>query len=233
MDELAIGASFVRPSHACFPSSLKCAALCTLITLPLATGICLDSVRGKMQVPGNSCPWEQPGTVDGLELETTPASPPPGCDRPDAYPTLPTLKGACAPVAHRSTLSIDTPSLSCLTSPTNVSGISHPYSGSALGEAQSRMIILPGSSYSFSISTFPHRTNFSVSTPWESLCGSCSEPDLGRQHHHVTQTGPHWPGSAPTRTVLYVTATENHSRVQVTGLGPMSFRMMVLSYPEQ
>ena len=186
-----------------------------------------------MQVPGNSCPWEQPGTVDGLELETTPASPPPGCDRPDAYPTLPTLKGACAPVAHRSTLSIDTPSLSCLTSPTNVSGISHPYSGSALGEAQSRMIILPGSSYSFSISTFPHRTNFSVSTPWESLCGSCSEPDLGRQHHHVTQTGPHWPGSAPTRTVLYVTATENHSRVQVTGLGPMSFRMMVLSYPEQ
>lgn len=80
-DELAISTLFTCPLHACFPNLLKGVTLCTLVTLPLATGICLDSVRGKMQVSGSYCPWEQPGTMDGLELEMTPASSIPGWGR--------------------------------------------------------------------------------------------------------------------------------------------------------
>lgn len=106
-----------------------------------------------------------------------------------------------------------------------------PISGSAFGETQSRMVILPGPSHFFSFSTLPHRTNPSVATPWESLHGSCWKPDPGGQQHHMTQPTPHWPVSSPKG--LGFTSLLLRTGVQAAWLGPVSFRVMVLSYPEE
>lgn len=169
-DELVVGASFISPSHAWFPDWLKSVILCTLVTPSAPShwnmlGLCegQDASARELMPTGTAQHrrWMRAGNAPCFlhmwvgQVWYIPYAPPWRGLSPTSSLQYPVHKQPFSILPHFSSQCFQGSHTKQATQ----------ISGSVSRENQSRIVILPETSHSFSFIILLHRTNPSVPTP--------------------------------------------------------------------